>query len=75
MFLRVVDSIRGTRKREKQSGIPIQIQTPFCDSLGPIVGVILGANIAQKSMRILSFLLDGSLGGLREVLGVELPRS
>ena len=69
-FSGVVGSIWGARKREKQSANPIWIPTRFCDDFGRVWGVILGANIVQTSMWILSVFWEGPWGGLREVSGV-----
>ena len=45
----VVGSIWDAKKREKQSGNQISIETPFCDDLGIILGGIWGAKILQQS--------------------------
>ena len=59
LFSRVVGSIWGARKRDKQSANPIRIPTRFCDDFGFILGVILKAKIVQQSMWILSVFLEG----------------
>ena len=42
-------SIWGARMREKQSGIPILIKTPFYGDFGSVVRIILVAKIDEKS--------------------------
>ena len=58
----VVGSIWDAKKREKQSGNQISIETPFCHDLGIILGGILGAKIVQESMWILSVFSAAPLG-------------
>ena len=55
-------SIWDAKKREKQSGNQISIETPFCDDLGIILGGILEPKIVQESMWILSVFSEGPLG-------------
>ena len=50
MFSRVVGSIWVAKKRETKSLSPVWLQTRFCDDLGIILRVILGAKIVQESM-------------------------
>ena len=64
MFPEVMGSIWGARKTEKQSGIPIWIQTRFYNEFGIILGIILGAKIVETSMWILIIFLEGPGGGL-----------
>ena len=58
----VLGSIWDAKKREKQSGNQVSIETPFCDDLGIILGGIWGTKILQQSMWILSVFSEGPLG-------------
>jgi len=62
MFSWILGSIWGAKVNEKQSAIPIWIQTRFYDDCGSILGVILEAKIDEKHIEI-SMDFGGIPGG------------
>ena len=51
VFSRILGSIWGAKKKEKQSGTPSWRQSRFCLHFGTVLRVILGVTSDPKSMK------------------------